>query len=726
MRKVKRGILLTLCVLIAGVAAATLRVAHAKFTPQTQQAIYELHGQDGGAMMPCFIKVRSAEVIDSLRRLGVTVNCKFGNILTAQVPKESMESVGKLAHVKTVQAAQSMSLCNDASRELIRTDEIAYGSHFDKPYTGKGVVLGMIDVGIDYNHIEFRDSEGKSRVKGVYMPCDNSGQSPVIDGEKLPGSAYSTAEEISQLTTDNRAMSHGTHTTTTAAGSYSGNNYYGVATESDLVLCGMPEDSLTDVNIANSLAYIFNYAEMAQKPVVVNMSLASNVGPRDGSSMLCQVIESLTGEGKICVLSIGNDGRYRLKTQKYFGQQTDVLSHFLENLYDLYSLKGEVDVWSDNEKPFEVQMVLYDKRERRIVYELPCYKSQAGEETLVKVNCADDAFLRNLCEGEIGFSSGIGENGKMELYTNFDIKYTCSKEESRNYYFGLRYIATVGTTLTGWSNIGTQLVSNGVAGWTEGTPNGAISDMATGKGAISVGAYCSKTSVPQIEGVGAYDAYNLGDIAGFSGYGYDLNGDAHPMIVAPGYAVVSAMSRYDENNATNVGFMSLQEEIGGETYLWGAMYGTSQSAPLVTGTIALWLEADDSLDADDVKHILQETAIRDEHITLSNELRWGYGKIDAFKGLQYIITGSGVDENAMNKLWHLSMNNGELMVTSPIDGNISIGVYDLSGREVCQGKCEIEGGRGVAGFGQRLMQGIYIVRLSIKGENRSFKMIIKN
>jgi hypothetical protein len=198
------------------------------------------------------------------------------------------------------------------------------------------------------------------------------------------------------------------------------------------------------------------------------------------------------------------------------------------------------------------------------------------------------------------------------------------------------------------------------------------------------------------------------------------------MIVAPGYAVVSAMSRYDENNAMNVGFMSLQEEIGGETYLWGAMYGTSQSAPLVTGTIALWLEADDGLDADDVKDILQETAIRDEHITLSNELRWGYGKIDAFKGLQYILTGSGVDENAMNKLWHLSMNNGDLMVTSPIDGNMSIGVYDLSGREVCQGKCEIEGGRGVAGFGQRLTQGIYIVRLSIKGENRSFKMIIKN
>ncbi len=725
MRIAKRGILLMISALVAVTAMAISRIDHTKFTPQTQQAVYELQSQYGDAMMPCFIKVSNADVIDSLRNIGVEINCHFGNIVTARVPKSVLAEVGKMGHVKTVQAAQTMSLCNDVSRQLIRSDEIARGAHFDIPYTGKGVMLGMVDVGIDFNHIEFRDADGNSRVKAVYMPCDLSGKSPVVKENTLPGSSYSTPGEIAKLTTDSRTMSHGTHTTTTAAGSYKGNNYYGVATESDLVLCGMPEDSLTDVNIANSLAYIFDYAEKADKPVVVNMSLSSNVGPRDGSSMLSQAIEALTGEGRICVLSIGNDGRYRLKTEKYFESETDTLSHFLENLYDLYSLRGEVDVWADNNQPFEVKMVVYDKRKRSIVYELPSYKAQAAENDLVKVNCADDAFLKSLCEGEIGFSSGLGENGKMELYTNFDIKYICSKEESRNYYFGLRYTASIGTTLMGWSNTGTQLVSNGVTGWKEGTHNGAISDMATGEGVISVGAYCSKTSVPQIEGTGVYDADALGDIAGFTSYGYDTNGDAHPMIVAPGYAVVSAMSRYEDNIAGNVASMSLHQEVGGENYLWGAMYGTSQSAPLVAGTIVLWLQADAAIDADAVKEILQETAIRDEHINSANELRWGYGKIDALRGLQYILNDSGVDDVERQQLWSVTACDEELMITSPIDGVATIELFDLSGRLVCSCGAEVIGGRGIAKFKNSVSGGMYVVSLKIGDEKYSNKLIIK-
>ena len=119
-------------------------------------------------------------------------------------------------------------LANNLSREHIGLDMVLPGEKHSPDilaYTGKGVVIGVIDCGIDPNHITFRDAAGNSRVKR-YIFTESSEES--ADG-RLKVSTFSTPAEILNAPIDSAEGGHGTHTTATAAGSWRGNPYYGMA-----------------------------------------------------------------------------------------------------------------------------------------------------------------------------------------------------------------------------------------------------------------------------------------------------------------------------------------------------------------------------------------------------------------------------------------------------------------------------------------------------------------
>ena len=107
-------------------------------------------------------------------------------------------------------------------------------------FTGKGVVVGVIDDGFDFQHSAFKDAEGNLRIKALYIPglSRSEGDEAVtlLDGTELAGKAYTTPEEILAQETDNKKASHGTHCAATVAGStfdWAG----GMAPDADLVIC---------------------------------------------------------------------------------------------------------------------------------------------------------------------------------------------------------------------------------------------------------------------------------------------------------------------------------------------------------------------------------------------------------------------------------------------------------------------------------------------------------
>lgn len=229
--------------------------------------------------------------------LNIDVISDLGSILTTQMPIENISKLAELDEVKSISTTRRVHLLNDSARFDIGIDQLHNGFNLNNTYKGKDVIVGIVDSGIDYNHINFKDSKGNTRVKQAGKFNTNTG---FVD-------TYTTPEKIATLTTDCDEESHGTHVSGIAAGSYTNNNYYGMAPESDILLYGL-EDGLYDANIINSIKEIFDYADSVNKPAVVNISLGANSGPHDNSDYFNRSIDELTGEGKIVVFAAGNEG----------------------------------------------------------------------------------------------------------------------------------------------------------------------------------------------------------------------------------------------------------------------------------------------------------------------------------------------------------------------------------------------------------------------------------
>ncbi len=127
-------------------------------------------------------------------------------------------------------------------------------------YTGKSVVLGIIDVGIDFNHVAFRNADGTSHVQKAMIFGDS----------ETPDKEY-TSETIAGVTSDGTSDSHGSHTSAIAGGSVVTDcswKWQGVAPEADLVLIGLAANSGV-ANICKAIDQIFSYADKVNKPAVV-------------------------------------------------------------------------------------------------------------------------------------------------------------------------------------------------------------------------------------------------------------------------------------------------------------------------------------------------------------------------------------------------------------------------------------------------------------------------
>ena len=98
-------------------------------------------------------------------------------------------------------------------------------------------------------------------------------------------------------------------------------------------------------------------------------------------------------------------------------------------------------------------------------------------------------------------------------------------------------------------------------------------------------------------------------------------------------------------------------------YPYGAESGTSMACPVVSGIVACWLQANPSMTLDEVKEVLRETSVNDNYTT-HDPIRWGYGKINAAQGIEYILS-----HTAIRGIHETPTTNHDI-------------IYDLQGRRV--------------------------------------------
>ena len=173
----------------------------------------------------------------------------------------------------------------------------------------------------------------------------------------------------------------------------------------------------------------------------------------------------------------------------------------------------------------------------------------------------------------------------------------------------------------------------------------------------------------------------------FSAVGPTWDGRTKPDVMAPGQNIVSSYSSfYIENNSDNG--EALQSDVrhfdyNGRTYAWNSNGGTSMAAPVVTGVIALWLEADPTLTMQDCLDIFDKTCRRyDATLSYPNNL-YGYGEIDAYEGLKLVLERKTAGVNDIkstvatdNRIYSI---NGQYMGTDAT--KLPRGLYIRQGRK---------------------------------------------
>ena len=185
----------------------------------------------------------------------------------------------------------------------------------DRGERQRRALVGVIDDGIDVLHDTFLDPNGRSRIVAIWDQTDTNGPNP----EGFTYGRLHTEDDISKYVQRRRVPDslgrnkdgHGTHVASLAAGRPAGSFQGGVASAASMVVVKMPQDrGQTAKTTLEGLAFIDRLATERQAPVVVNVSLALNLGSHDGRSAFEAGVDEFSGggskRGRVVVAPAGN------------------------------------------------------------------------------------------------------------------------------------------------------------------------------------------------------------------------------------------------------------------------------------------------------------------------------------------------------------------------------------------------------------------------------------
>lgn len=669
------------------------------------------------------VMLNDGENADCLRRKGFEVLTDLGSIVTVVVSMDSVQTLVDMPEVKSVSMGGKKRLLMDNARQTSKVNEAHSGINFGgttTKYDGSGVVVGLMDGGMEPNHVNFINEDGTRRVKRLWVYGNYSA---------VP-SSYTTETSISRFTTENRTETHGTHVAGIMAGSYNRSGkyyksatatngdipYYGVATGADIAIsCG----NLSDECIIDGVEHIIDYAESQGQPAAINLSLGNNYGPHDGSDAFSQALDALGKRAVICVAA-GNEGQDELSIEKTFSSNTDELKTFVyfNSAYGYDGIYGILDIWGSDSTPLTVTLSAYRTSTRT----LTTLATFAGSRSATISRSTNSSVISS---GSMTVSAGVdANNNRYNVYAESNTLKLAS---------GYRLVISVKGKAGQKVNMYVEGNStfcaspsgpNGAAlsGYTKGSPDQSINSMACGENVLAVGAYVSKTSWYTPSGSMGYNSasgFTKGGIAPYSSYGSRFQGEQLPHVCAPGSAIISSYSRYYVSYCnSNYGFddygtpsaMTATAANGTATDYWGEMDGTSMATPFMTGVAALWLQANPSLTIDDIKDVVKRSSITDANTTPAS--RWGAGKVSAADGLRVILAdlaslGSVEQELTADNL-SVAVTPGMLSITAPGASSLNATLYTVNGVAAAQNHTD---GDMLTISTQALAKGVYVVRV---------------
>lgn len=672
-----------------------------------------------------FVTIADGYQAADLEEHGVNILSLRGQIAIVEVNSVDVEKISLLPCVKAMSLERPIKAKLDVARADRQVDEILFNkpsAGLTKAYTGRGVIAGLVDQGVDPHHINFRFSDGSPRISALAWIRQNAAGTAVAED-------YYNYTNLQDFITDDASTYHGTHTLGIMGGSYTGpvtvakpwadpeveetteyvtenNRYYGVAPEADLAVACC---QMSDVFLATGVEYLINYAEYMKEegfdmPLVINMSVGSNTGPHDPNSQMSQFFD-LAGQHAIICLAAGNEGNLKIGLTKTFTETDNTLKSFIHPYVYQYDPQepeshtiraGSVEFWSEDNTPFQLKAVIYNKkRNYRAAYNMPIAGENIGtyyvsSEDWVVVEGEDvvgDPTFVKAYEGYVGVGCKIDETtGRYYGMVDYMVQNNPETNLNDDYVLGFEVVGTPGKRIFCYCDGSfTEIDNYGVEGFTDGSQNGSISDMAAAHNIIVVGSYNTRSEWPCLSGSKQWyddEGFTVGRVSGFSSFGTLIDGRNLPTVCAPGAAIVSSLSwpyAKQVNETALINNCTARFLEGDRINYWKQEVGTSMATPFAAGAIALWLEANPTLTVDDVKSIIASTSTVDDDVLAADPVRWGAGKLNVLGGLKEAIRMA--DEDGVNILYD-DVDNDRLIVTRDGDNTFNIFVGEATGMTV--------------------------------------------
>ena len=187
---------------------------------------------------------------------------------------------------------------------------------------GSGVLVAVIDSGIDYAHSDFCNADGSTRIIELWdQTLDRIfTQAEINEALQAPSS-----QERYALVPSRDLSGHGTHVAGIAAGNGRASNgqYRGVAPQSSLLIVKLglsdPDGFPHTTELMHAVDYVLQKAFALKMPVAVNLSFGNNYGSHDGASLLETYLDNVSSYWKSCIVTgTGNEGTSRIHTSGTF------------------------------------------------------------------------------------------------------------------------------------------------------------------------------------------------------------------------------------------------------------------------------------------------------------------------------------------------------------------------------------------------------------------------
>ena len=622
-----------------------------------------------------------------LRQNGCQKLAQAGNIYIAAIPADRLGALSQERNVSRIEARHGTHALMDSMAIHLNALPVYAGTSLPQAYTGKDVVMGIMDIGFDLTHPNFYDAQASNyRIKRLWDQI-----SPDTIGSSLfVGRDYSGERELLDLgcSYDGKQQTHGTHTLGIAAGSGYNSPYRGMAWESDICLVNNATtedialidtadyDKYTFATDALGFKYIFDYAQSVGKPCVVSFSEGSEQDFYGYDVLYYAMLDSLLGPGRILVASAGNNGNVVNFIHKERGRER--AGTFVQTNIDRMSLTAKADA------PFTLRTTIYNTEP--VIIEIPTDEVLAREDS-----CYTDSVLID----------------DRMYYITLTAYPSCYIPTETCYDIELRALANLGShkplsvefvgrdaDIEVYRNSG-NLVTNPLAPeLCDAAVGRTIHSPSSAPRVICVGATGYRTGITNY--LGEYREFNQGNDgrrSSYSSIGPTFDGRIKPDVMAPGSNIISSYSSYYLENNPQAGDIRSDVEhfdFRGRTYSWNSNAGTSMATPAVGGAIALWLQAKPTLTPEEAMDVIAHTSSHyDESLSYPNN-EYGYGQIDVYRGLLYILGIDGIEglsQHQPKAVSILPIGQGQLQLRFEGDEGLStpsfsIRIFNTSGQLV--------------------------------------------